>query len=430
MASFGNTVDPLVCEDGAVSLGNTADIVKCEEVNVTSGNSENPDVQNRGNTAEAPEYEGCVLESGNSGEISICKEEIDPLSPDGNNVDFGNAANDPRDEGTFGNTAETPRDGNAASGDSEEFVTGNTAESVRKEAKFECAECEKTFTFKHNLKRHIQTHLNRRFECECGKVFTSNISLTNHRRTHKHPVNLECVKCGKTFITKHRLAQHMQTHSKRLCHICGASISTVNINTHILTHSTARDYKCECGKDFKRQTDLDRHALTHTNIKNYECDICRRKFTRNSHLVLHRGTHDAASRKFECMECGKYFITRGNLKHHTLIHTGERNHKCEECGMGFIKGNDLRRHILTHSGARNFACTECGRKYTRGSTLTAHMLTHQHNSTKDGDSEAVQSEDSSEMATSEERSPDETALPQDSVWEGDGPVETVLVEGP
>ncbi|KAL4264637.1 hypothetical protein AB1N83_004200 [Pleurotus pulmonarius] len=64
------------------------------------------------------------------------------------------------------------------------------AEKRRKtEAKFRCifADCDKSFTAKHNLESHEKAHYNiRPFVCRCGSAFTAKADLKRHWKSQKH----------------------------------------------------------------------------------------------------------------------------------------------------------------------------------------------------------------------------------------------------
>lgn len=62
-----------------------------------------------------------------------------------------------------------------------------------------------------------------------------------------------------------------------------------------------------------------------------------------------RGTNDE-DRAYVCQMCGKRFMTRGHLKTHLMIHTGERPFVCEAegCGKTFARKERLEVHRRSH----------------------------------------------------------------------------------
>jgi len=55
-------------------------------------------------------------------------------------------------------------------------------------------------------------------------------------------------------------------------------------------------------------------------------------------------------RPFVCnqLNCGKQFITKGHLKTHELIHTGDKPYTCEICNKEYSRKNRLNIHKRTH----------------------------------------------------------------------------------
>ncbi len=66
---------------------------------------------------------------------------------------------------------------------------------------------------------------------------------------------------------------------------------------------------------------------------------------------------------FSCDECGKSFTTRGSLKQHKQLHTGQFKFYCQECRKGFNAQGHYKEHMNKHQGLR-FVCDFCSKQFS------------------------------------------------------------------
>ena len=76
-----------------------------------------------------------------------------------------------------------------------------------------CDICERAFTTKKKLKKHIQETHPTKIECQtCDKVFTKNCELELHIKNQHEVKEYTCDSCDKTFVLKWRLLKHQENH--------------------------------------------------------------------------------------------------------------------------------------------------------------------------------------------------------------------------
>ncbi|XP_028664692.2 putative zinc finger protein 286B [Erpetoichthys calabaricus] len=104
---------------------------------------------------------------------------------------------------------------------------------------------------------------------------------------------------------------------------------------------------------------------------------CRtgRRFRCRGAQQAHEASH-AGEKPHCCSECGKTFKRKSNLLQHQEIHTGEKPHRCGECGRTFTRKSNLQIHLMSHSGHKPYCCMLCGNSFTRKRGLQNHQKVH------------------------------------------------------
>ena len=136
---------------------------------------------------------------------------------------------------------------------------------------FKCRSCDKRFSSKSNLNKHIKIHDEKKaFKCDvCFKAFNQKSNLTQHYKTHTGEKPFGCQVCDKKFAYKCALVQHQATHSdvrSVKCSICpeGRYFKTKHqLANHMIYHYEPKFACSHC--DYKTHTkyNLDRHLKTH-----------------------------------------------------------------------------------------------------------------------------------------------------------------------
>ena len=109
--------------------------------------------------------------------------------------------------------------------------------------------------------------------------------------------------------------------------------------------------------------------------KLHSCNACGKRYSNKKYSELHRCHKDKPkpARSLMCTVCGKLFVDNRQLKHHSLIHTGERPAECEICKKTFRQCGTLRRHVQSvHLGNRSHVCAQCGKGFKRLAHLKEH----------------------------------------------------------
>lgn len=98
---------------------------------------------------------------------------------------------------------------------------------------FECSICERRYSLKASLTRHLKQHSTETFDCDvCGKIYHIKAELKRHQKSHEGP-QFQCTTCIKIFIKRLGCKRHEKKHIKACFPIivrCVGKGSTIDLN--------------------------------------------------------------------------------------------------------------------------------------------------------------------------------------------------------
>lgn len=123
---------------------------------------------------------------------------------------------------------------------------------------YSCDQCDKAYSSPWKRARHIKVvHVDQLLACDqCGVTFKCKMNLTRHLRTsHATAAAVVCTLCERKFSCRDSLKRHMMVHTGERpynCSMCSKTFTnTFNLKTHLRRHTQEKPYKCElCGCAF------------------------------------------------------------------------------------------------------------------------------------------------------------------------------------
>ncbi|KAM3964524.1 LOW QUALITY PROTEIN: uncharacterized protein ACR2FA_001494 [Aphomia sociella] len=215
---------------------------------------------------------------------------------------------------------------------------------------------------------------------ECGKTVRN---LKAHLLQHQPLADrkrFKCKSCDKQFSSPSaRYIHHKIKHLgiKKRCNICNKCV--VNVKQHQLVVHNSDDlrYECvSCGRKFISQSALDSHMAVHTKDRPYSCGLCDKSYRTKTVLLQHRRQVHEKEKSHLCQFCSKSFFKKYHLQIHLRSHTKEKPYECPDCGKCFSSTTILKNHRLIHTDLKIFGCTLCDMTFCRSGYLRAHMVSH------------------------------------------------------
>ncbi|XP_034747440.1 gastrula zinc finger protein XlCGF57.1-like isoform X1 [Etheostoma cragini] len=213
------------------------------------------------------------------------------------------------------------------------------------ERPFSCSVCKKSFSERGGLKRHMTTHQNKKTisSLECG---TESSRIKIQLITHTGEKLLSCSVCQKSFTQRDSLQRHVRIHTGEKKYSCSSCEQTFAWSTSLKIHQClgrqpetedqtgdSTDPEADDSADWKEtrepQSALDSLKHDSTCKKTFSCSECGGGFGKRGHLMDHIRIH-TGERPFSCPVCQQSFKQSGHLYKHMSIHKKEEEHAEEE----------------------------------------------------------------------------------------------------
>ena len=137
-----------------------------------------------------------------------------------------------------------------------------------------------------------------------------------------------------------------------------------------------KPFRCtQCNYSCTSAGNLKKHTMNHSGEKPFSCTQCKYSCTKAHNLKTHMQTH-SGEKPFSCKQCNNTFTTAGNLKNHMLTDSGEKPFRCEQCDYFCALANVLMKHKHKHTGEKPFTCKQCNYSCKVSDELKKHIRKH------------------------------------------------------
>ncbi|XP_006824171.1 uncharacterized protein LOC102800530 [Saccoglossus kowalevskii] len=138
-------------------------------------------------------------------------------------------------------------------------------------------------------------------------------------------------------------------------------------------------YSClQCGKEYSSRNNLKRHKLTHLGMKPYRCNICKRTFQRRDYAIWHQQKyHNFFGRDISIvsvLQVPKFPLNRSEASQ--SVKASSTGESPAAPSMSSRKGRGVGGSKQASNAPKAFQCPQCGKQFVSSRTLKRHKLTH------------------------------------------------------
>ena len=202
-----------------------------------------------------------------------------------------------------------------------------------KSTALQCEFCDKGFSDKSKLKRHVSSvHEGKRpHKCDiCGSCFTQKSHMDGHvaavhgKKSDEYQIKAEdMLDSEQTVFSQEEFYIKEETFENE-----------GEIEENYDFHEEKHDFDDKHGFDEKYDFEQDNHDFdvkqeekTLDNTETYECDFCDKTFSRPDNVARHIKTVHEGKKPYTCEECGRNFTEKRNLEHHNESYHAPRKLK-------------------------------------------------------------------------------------------------------
>ncbi|KAL4236750.1 histone-lysine N-methyltransferase [Mactra antiquata] len=199
-------------------------------------------------------------------------------------------------------------------------------------------------------KNNVMTSMPGLFRCyTCYLTFDDFEGIREHTQNHPEQMEGECFPCdlcSMRFNYKHNLIRHKKTHfSEDSIKATTSSSSSSSAATSVTSTRIGQGHDKPSPKKHLLPSKVKPSPEKKPGLlpSVFRCGVCPQKFDTQQLVVKHVEEEHKNGSKFQCIYCGKDFLSMPNMKKHVRFHLGYRA-TCKICSEAFSNVGALRKH--------------------------------------------------------------------------------------